>query len=64
MRPKVKVCGITNLEDAEAAVDMGAWALGFIFFSNSRRFISIKQATDIISRLPSTVEKVGVFVNA
>ena len=64
MRPKVKVCGITNLEDAEAAVDMGAWALGFNFFSNSQRFVSIKQATDIISRLPSSVEKVGVFVNA
>ncbi len=64
MRPKIKVCGITNLEDAEAAIDMGAWALGFNFFSSSQRFISIKQATDIISRLPSGVEKVGVFINS
>jgi phosphoribosylanthranilate isomerase len=64
VRIKVKVCGITNLEDAEAAVDMGAWALGFNFFSNSQRFVSIKQATDIISRLPTSVEKVGVFVNS
>lgn len=59
----VKICGITNLEDAERAVDIGVDALGFIFVPASPRYVTIEHAASIISCLPSTVQKVGVFVN-
>jgi phosphoribosylanthranilate isomerase len=59
----VKICGITNLEDAQHAVDLGANALGFIFVSSSPRNIRPDTATSIISRIPSSIVKVGVFVN-
>ncbi|MEJ2684813.1 MAG: phosphoribosylanthranilate isomerase [Candidatus Sulfobium sp.] len=60
---KVKICGITNLEDAEAAVDFGADALGFVFFEDSPRFVPPETAAAIIRSLPSFVASVGVFVN-
>jgi phosphoribosylanthranilate isomerase len=63
MQVKVKICGITNLNDAMAAVDFGADALGFVFFEGSPRFISYNNAGAIIMRLPSFVTTVGVFVN-
>ncbi|MGA2428622.1 MAG: phosphoribosylanthranilate isomerase [Candidatus Acidiferrum sp.] len=59
----VKICGITNWRDAKAACDLGAAAVGFNFYEKSPRVISPADAWKIISRLPKTVESVGVFVN-
>lgn len=58
----VKICGTTNAEDARAAAEAGADALGFVFAPSPRR-ISPKDAARIIRELPESVEKVGVFVN-
>ncbi len=60
---KVKICGITNVEDALKAIELGADALGFVFASSPRR-VESKQAVEIINQLPSTIFKIGVFVNA
>jgi phosphoribosylanthranilate isomerase len=62
--PKVKICGITNLEDAELAVELGAWALGMIFYEASPRSCSLTEAQRIVARLRRKVELCGVFVNA
>ena len=59
----IKICGITNLEDALLAVDAGAGALGFNFWRPSRRFIEPGDARVIIDQLPANVLTVGVFVN-
>ncbi len=61
---KVKICGITRTDDALAAVDLGADALGFIFVPGSPRMVTPDQAARIIRRLPSGVVAVGVFRNA
>jgi phosphoribosylanthranilate isomerase len=59
----VKICGMTNLEDALVAVDAGADAVGFVFYEKSPRCVTVETVREIASRLPENLEKVGVFVN-
>ena len=61
---KVKICGITTLEDAEAAVAMGANLLGFNFYAKSPRYVTVEQAATMAAQLPAFVDLVGIFVNA
>jgi len=64
MSVKIKICGITNLADAQAAADAGADALGFIFYDKSPRCVTVQQAADISKQLNPFIMRVGVFVNA
>lgn len=64
MHTRVKICGITREQDAFAAVDHGADALGFVFYEPSPRFVTLAAAAAIVRRLPPFVTSVGLFVNA
>jgi phosphoribosylanthranilate isomerase len=61
---RIKICGITNLDDAKAAADAGADALGFILYPASKRFIPIGDAIQIVEALPPFIQTVAVTVNA
>ena len=64
MRVRVKICGITRVEDALTAVAQGADAIGLVFYAPSPRAISIEQAAAIVQQIPAFVSVVGLFVNA
>lgn len=61
LRVRIKICGLTRKEDAESAQKLGAWALGFVFYPKSPRYIAPDKAADIIQHL--TTPSIGVFVN-
>jgi len=63
MATPVKICGITRAEDAQAAVRLGATAIGFVFWKRSPRYISPDKAQEIISLLPAFITAVGVYVD-
>jgi phosphoribosylanthranilate isomerase len=61
---RVKICGVTSVADARAAVAAGADMIGLNFYPGSKRFITLERAQEIVAALPDHVWKVGVFVNA
>ena len=63
-RTRIKICGLTRLEDAERAIDLGADALGFVFWPGSPRAVTPERAAAIFLSLPPLPVRVGVFVNA
>src|SRR5712692_4511060 len=59
----IKICGITNLDDALDATDAGANALGFVFYRKSPRHVTLETACSIVAKVPQRIDRVGVFVN-
>jgi phosphoribosylanthranilate isomerase len=64
LRTRVKICGITRVEDALAAVAGGADAIGLVFYASSPRHVSVERAAEIVASLPPFVDAVGLFVDA
>ena len=64
MAVRVKICGITRVQDLQAACDAGADALGFVFYEKSPRHVTIENAAALVRALPPFVQSVGLFVNA
>jgi phosphoribosylanthranilate isomerase len=61
---KIKICGITRIEDAILAKELGAWAIGFIFYDKSKRYINPTKAGEIANLVGENIEKIGVFVDS
>jgi phosphoribosylanthranilate isomerase len=61
---KIKICGVTNSEDAHLVAEAGADAIGLNFYEGSKRYVAAEAAVGIVKHLPPTVKRVGVFVNA
>lgn len=64
MMTRVKICGITRIQDAHAAVQSGAHALGLVFYERSPRHVTVQQAAQLAAAIPPFVTRVGLFVNA
>ena len=64
MRTRVKICGITRIQDIKSVVDAGADAIGFVFFPPSPRHVSVELAQELVKHVPAYVQTVGLFVNA
>ncbi len=64
MRTRVKICGITRIQDIKSVVDAGADAIGFVFFPPSPRNVSVELAQELVKQVPAYVQTVGLFVNA
>ena len=63
MHTRIKICGLTRLEDAQAAAELGADAVGLVFYAKSKRCVDAAQAAEIVAALPPQVVKVALFVN-
>ena len=61
--PKIKICGLTRPQDAQAAAELGADAVGLVFYAKSKRCVDAAQAAEIVATLPPEVAKVALFVN-
>ena len=63
-RTRIKICGLTRVEDVQAVAAAGADAIGFVFYPNSPRYVTPQQAASLIAAMPPYVTAVGLFVNA
>lgn len=64
MNPRIKICGLTRIDDLQLAVDIGADALGLVFYTSSPRYVDLPTAARLASAVPPFVSIVGLFVNA